>query len=211
MPGERTAASLTRWIFDPLPAGFSVSVCDTTPSRVRTDQQDTAIGERQKAWDRDVSGKMAALLRQMRDSPVYGLTRSRPLPPEQHGVYMLIDDTGDPQYVGRVGLTDRSRRAGKRFSSFRTRVRSHTVPRHNNGTYAYVRACEHFRSLGRELALTRKGNCEDAEFMVEFRRQCDIVRDMGVQVVEIDDNKVAAVFEIYAATVLGLSQSFAVS
>jgi hypothetical protein len=28
---------------------------------------------------------------------------------------------------------------------------------------------------------------------------------------EIDDNKVAAVFEIYAATVLGLPQSFAVS
>ena len=47
--------------------------------------------------------------------------------------------------------------------------------------------------------------------MVEFRRQCGIVRDMGVQVIEIDDNKVAAVFEIYAAIVLGLPQSFAVS
>lgn len=188
-----------------------MSVCATAPSRVRTDRQDAAIAERQKAWDREVSGKMAGLLRQILDSPVYGLTGDRPLPPEQHGVYMLIDDAGEPRYVGRVGLTDRSRRAGKRFSSFRTRVRGHAVPRHNNGTYAYARACEHFRSLGRELAPTRKGNCEDAEFMAEFRRQCGIVRDMGVQVVEIDDNKVAAVFEIYAATVLGLPQSFAVS
>jgi hypothetical protein len=47
--------------------------------------------------------------------------------------------------------------------------------------------------------------------MAEFRRQCGIVADMGVRVVEINDNKLAAVFEIYAASVLGLPQSFAVS
>jgi len=34
---------------------------------------------------------------------------------------------------------------------------------------------------------------------------------IGVRVVEINDNKLAVVFEIYAATVLGLPQSFAVS
>jgi hypothetical protein len=37
------------------------------------------------------------------------------------------------------------------------------------------------------------------------------VEQMGFQVVEINDNALAAVFEIYAATVLGLPQSFAVS
>jgi len=47
--------------------------------------------------------------------------------------------------------------------------------------------------------------------MTEFRRQCSIVADMGVRVVKINDNKLAAVFEIYGATVLGLPQSFAVS
>jgi hypothetical protein len=47
--------------------------------------------------------------------------------------------------------------------------------------------------------------------MTEFRSQCDLVRAMGVKVVEINDNKLAAVFEIYAATVLDLPQSFAVS
>jgi hypothetical protein len=178
---------------------------------VQTERQDSAIGDRQKTWDREVTRQLRSLLRQLLESPVYGLTRERPLPPEQHGVYVLIDDVGAPQYVGRVGLTDRSRRAGKRFSSFRTRIRGHAVARHNNGTYAYARTCEHFRSQGRPLAPTRKGNCDDPEFMTEFHRQCDFVADMGVRVVEINDNKLAAVFEIYAATVLGLSQSFAVS
>lgn len=37
------------------------------------------------------------------------------------------------------------------------------------------------------------------------------MRDMGVRVVEINDSKLSAVFEIYAAAVLGLPQSFAVS
>jgi hypothetical protein len=47
--------------------------------------------------------------------------------------------------------------------------------------------------------------------MEEFRRQCMLVREMGVRVVEINDNKLSAVFEVYAATMLGLPQSFAVS
>jgi hypothetical protein len=34
---------------------------------------------------------------------------------------------------------------------------------------------------------------------------------MGIRVVEINDNRFAVVFEIYAATVLGPPQSFAVS
>ena len=178
---------------------------------MRTGLQDSSAVERQKTWDREVTSELHGLLRQLLTSPVYGLTRDRPLPPERHGIYLLIDDAGAPQYVGRVGLTDRSRRAGKRFSSFRTRIRGHAVARHNNGTYAYARTCEHFRSQGRQLASTRKGNCDDTEFMAEFRRQCSLVSDMGVRIVEIDDNRVAAVFEIYAATVLGLPQSFAVS
>jgi hypothetical protein len=178
---------------------------------MRTDRQDSALTERQNQWDQEVTQALPDLLRQLLASPVYGLTRDRPLPPEQHGVYLFIDDADAPQYVGRVGLTDRSRREGKRFSSFRTRVKGHAVARHNNGTYAYATTREHFRAQGRPLASTRNGNCETPEFMAEFRRQCEIIRDMGVHVVEIDDNKLAAVFEIYAATVLGLPQGFAVS
>lgn len=171
------------------------------------------VVEHQEIWDLEVTRELPELLRRLLSSPVYGLTKDRLRPPEQHGVYLFIDDVDAPQYVGRVGLTDRSRRAGKRFSSFRTRIRGHTVARHTNGTYAYARTCEHFDSQGLQVVRTRtrKENCDDPEFMAEFRRQCNLVRDMGVRVVAIDDNKLAAVFEIYAATVLRLPQSFAVS
>jgi hypothetical protein len=48
--------------------------------------------------------------------------------------------------------------------------------------------------------------------MDEFRRQCERVARMDFQVVEITENRLAAVFEIYAAAALGLRhQTFAVS
>jgi hypothetical protein len=62
------------------------------------------------------------------------------------------------------------------------------------------------------LAGSRKANCADPDFMEEFRRQCERIAHWDFQVVEITDNRLAAVFEIYAATVLGLrNQTFAVS
>lgn len=126
-------------------------------------------------------------------------------------MYVLIDGNNRPRYIGRVGLTERSRLAGTTFSNFRTRLRGHARARHTEGTYAYHRTCELFRDEGRPLAGTRAGNAADPDFIAEFRRQYAIVREMGVRVVEINDAKLAAVFEIYAATVLGLPQSFAVS
>ena len=90
-------------------------------------------------------------------------------------------------------------------------MRGHTRPRHNEGTYAYSRAVRAFRRKQLPLAKTRKANCEDPAFMEEFRRQCERVRAMDFQVVGIDDDRLAAVFEVYAATVPGLRQSFAVS
>jgi hypothetical protein len=112
-------------------------------------RQDPRIGKRQKAWEHDVTRKLPELLAELLGSPVYGMTQDRPLPPEQYGIYLFIDERSSPQYVGRVGLTERSRRAGKRFSSFRTRVRGHTRARHSEGTFAYFRACEAFRKQGR--------------------------------------------------------------
>lgn len=71
---------------------------------------------------------------------------------------------------------------------------------------------KHFRRKGLPLAGPRKANCEDPKFQEEFRRQCELVRNMDFQVVEITNNRLAAVFEIYAATALGLhDQTFAVS
>lgn len=155
--------------------------------------------------------RLPVLLTELLGSCVFGLASGRELPPKAYGVYLLTD-RGRPCYVGRVGLTDRSRRAGKQFSNFQTRLKGHAAARHESGTYAYARTVRMLRRKGVELPGTRQANCTDPEFMLEFRRQCERVRRMGCQVVEITDNRLSAVFEIYAAAALGLrNQTFAVS
>jgi hypothetical protein len=172
-------------------------------------REDPKILAREQRWEDEVTTRLPELLTELLESRIFGLP-PRESPPRAYGVY-LFSEGSRPRYVGRVGLTERSRRAGKRFSNFRTRLQGHTRPRHNEGTYAYARACESFRRQDLPLANTRAENCANSAFMDEFRRQCQRVRRMGFQVVEIDDNRLASVFEIYAAAALGLRQSFAVS
>src|SRR5947209_549514 len=102
---------------------------------MRPDRQHPRILAREQQWDEAVNRQLPNLLTKLLESPIYGLTRQRDRPPEQYGVYLFIDQRGKPQYVGRVGLTERSRLAGKSFSNFRTRLRGHTRPRHSEGTY----------------------------------------------------------------------------
>ncbi len=108
-------------------------------------------------------------------------------------------------------MTDRAKRAGKGHSDFLARVRGHSYATHSSGTYAYHLTCELFRERKLPLAKTRAANCENLRFMKEFKRQCERVSKMDVQVIEIPDNALAVVFEVYVATVLDLPQSFATS
>lgn len=172
--------------------------------------KDPKIVARQAKWDATITARLPNLLETLLDCEVFGLTNGRGLPPKQYGIY-LFTEGGVARYIGRVGWTDRSRAAGKKFSNFQTRLRGHTRPRHSEGTYAYKRTCDSFKKRKLPLQATRAKNCEHPDFMEEFRRQCDRVKHMGFQVVEINDDKLAAVFEIYAANALGLRQSFAVS
>jgi hypothetical protein len=173
--------------------------------------RDPNIADRQRRWDEQITAQLPELLTKLLESPIYGAAVDRPKPPEAYGVY-LFSERGRPRYVGRVGLTERSRRAGKRFSNFRTRLNGHTSrrARHNEATYAYKLTCEVFRDRGIALQ-TRDANNINPAFMEEFRRQIERVTEMDFQVVEINNDRLAAVFEVYAATVLGLDQSFAVS
>ena len=174
-------------------------------------RDDPQVLRREQQWQEGVTVRLPALLSELLESPIFGLAPGRELPPKAYGAY-LLSDRGRPCYVGRVGLTDRSRRAGKQFSNFQTRLKGHAAPRHESGTYAYARTVRTLQRRGVELPGTRKENCADLEFMDEFRRQCERVRGMGCQVVEITDNRLSAVFEIYAAAALGLhNQTFAVS
>jgi hypothetical protein len=175
------------------------------------ERSDPKIAAREGQWDKEIAKQLPDLLTHLLNSPIYGLVKDRDLPPAAYGVY-LFSEKGKPRYVGRVGLTERSKRAGRKFSNFRTRLRGHVRPRHNEGTYAYARTVRSFHRKGLPLAGSRKANCADPDFMEEFRHQCERIAGWDFQVVEINDNRLAAVFEIYAATVLGLRhQTFAVS
>jgi hypothetical protein len=175
------------------------------------ERSDPKIAARERQWDDEVAKQLPDLLTRLLNSPIYGLGKDRDLPPAAYGVY-LFSEKGRPRYVGRVGLTERSKRAGKKFSNFRTRLRGHVRPRHNEGTHAYARTVRSLQRKKLPLAGSRKANCADPDFMEEFRRQCERIAGWDFQVVEITNNRLAAVFEIYAATVLGLShQTFAVS
>lgn len=176
-----------------------------------TNRDDPKIVSREGQWAENVTKQLPELLTKLMNSPVYGLGEGRDLPPAAYGVY-LFSEKGKPRYVGRVGLTERSKRAGRGFSNFRTRLRGHVRPRHNEGTYAYARTVRSFHRKKLPLAGSRKANCADTDFMEEFRRQCERIARWDFQVVEITNNRLAAVFEIYTATVLGLRhQTFAVS
>ncbi|MBW8060694.1 MAG: IS1380 family transposase, partial [Solirubrobacterales bacterium] len=114
------------------------------------DRDDPKVRDRENGWDVTVARQLPELLTRLLDSPIYGLGDGRKLPPaeQRYGVY-LFSKGGRPRYVGRVGLTDRSKRAGKAFSSFRTRLRGHVRPRHSEGTYAYPRSCDKPARLSR--------------------------------------------------------------
>jgi hypothetical protein len=131
-------------------------------------------------------------------------------PPRTHGVY-LFSEQGAPKYVGRTGRTERSKAANKRaYSNFAARRRSHTRPRPNEATYAYRLAFAEFIAQGIPLLATRAANCANEAFKATFVSQCARVAQMEFRVVAIDDDKLAAVFEVYAATMLCTENSWAV-
>jgi hypothetical protein len=88
--------------------------------------RDPNIADRQRRWDEQITAQLPELLTKLLESPIYGAAPDRPKPPKAYGVY-LFSERGKPCYVGRVGLTERSRRADKGFSNFRTRLNGHTL------------------------------------------------------------------------------------
>jgi hypothetical protein len=68
------------------------------------------IAAHERQWDEEVAKQLPDLLTRLLSSPIYGLGKDRDLPPAAYGVY-LFSEKGKPRYVGRVGLTERSKRA----------------------------------------------------------------------------------------------------
>ena len=167
--------------------------------------QRATISERQQQWRAEIAERLPVLLDRLLTTPDCSAK-----PPTTHGVY-LFSERGTPRYVGRTGRTERSLAKGRGHSNFRARRKGHMTPRHNQGTYAYRLALASFDQAGGIRAATRADNCANPAFMEHFRRACQRVGEMEYRVVEIDDDRLAAVFEVYAATILQTENSWATS
>jgi hypothetical protein len=157
---------------------------------------------RRRAWSQ-VLQNLPTYLEELLASPTFGRGPERISPPTTHGVY-LFSERGKDLYVGRCGITERARIAGKGHSNFRTRLAGHTRPSaaHNQATFAWRLTAE---ALGDELALMpkeREARQFDERFRKEFFTQKERVTAMEFRVVEIPDDFESYVFEPYAALIL---------
>lgn len=112
--------------------------------------------------------------------------------PESRGIYLFESD-GVAHYVGR---TNRIKR----------RIYLHTRPGagHNQATFAFIMARREAEARGLSLsALTRVGLQANDQFSVLFREAKGRVAGMRVRYVEVPDSSTQAIFEVYAAVVLG--------
>jgi hypothetical protein len=163
---------------------------------------DFEVPVRQEWWQLNVVDELPLLLDRLLASDRYGIGNGRTEPDDTYGVY-LFSSRERHEYVGRTGLTERTRLSGtKSYSGFKTRLRSHLTATHNSGSFAYMRTCAAWRAAQRPLAKSRKENCANAQFMDAFRAEIGSINEMDLRVVAIDSELLSAVFEIYAATVL---------
>ena len=164
------------------------------------------MDDRQRRWQVEITDQLPVLLARLLAAEDCAAS-----PPKSHGVY-LFSENETPMYVGRTGRTERSlAKPGGGHSNFRTRRAGHIQPKHNQGTYAYRLARIGFTEAGGVLSTSRDANCANPVFMEHFREQCMRVKAMQFGVVEIDNDRLAAVFEIYATTILETTNSFATS
>jgi hypothetical protein len=155
-----------------------------------------------ESWQKEINGRLPGLLEQLLACDIYGLGEGQTPPPNEFGVY-LFSSSERHEYVGRTGLTERTRRSGgKSYSGFRYRLAGHLTPTETSGSWAYKRTFASFLEAERKLAGSRKANCADAVFKAAFEAEVDLLRAMEFRFVVIDDELLSAVFEIYAATVL---------
>jgi hypothetical protein len=164
--------------------------------------QQPDIDARHQFWQNEIDGRLPGLLEELLASDVYGLGEGQTHPSNEYGVY-LFTSSERHEYVGRTGLTERTRRSGgKSYSGFKKRLTGHLTPTETSGSWAYKRTVASFLEAKRDLAKSRKANCANAEFKAAFESEIERLQAMEFRFVVIDDELLSAVFEIYAATVL---------
>ena len=139
-----------------------------------------------------VVDKLEPLLKKLRDSPPHTVEEGLGQFPSK-GVYAFYEK-GEPIYIGRSNRV-------------KARIREHGAEssRHGSATFAYKLLLEaKGESGGHSSARTRK-DFQEAN-PSEYRRQRQRIREMEVRAVEIENQQVQAVFEIYAILALGTTK-----
>jgi hypothetical protein len=111
---------------------------------------------------------------------------------EVPGIYSFWE-RDEPLYIGRT-------------NTIRTRVQSHSQPSsgHNSATFAFLLAMERANALPTPLQrMTRSAREKDETFKALFSAEKTRVAQMKIRVVEISDPNTQAIFEVYAAMILG--------
>ena len=166
------------------------------------DRRDRA---RRRAEWAEMIGGIEGRLERLLQSDVYGRgVVERKAAPITHGAY-LFTEGGRHLYVGRTGKTERSLRAGKPSASgFRARLAGHCRPSSglSSATFAIRLALEQARKEGKPITAPRRELLADPRFAALFIAAKERITAMEFRVVEIEDDRESAVFEVYAAYML---------
>jgi hypothetical protein len=162
------------------------------------------VATREAEWAAMVGG-LDARLRELVRSEVHGRgVPGRKAAPTTHGVY-LFTESDKHLYVGRTGKTERSVRAGKQSASgFRARLAGHCRPGSglSSATFAIRLALEQARKEGNAIIAPRGELLADPRFGLLFIAAKERITAMEFRVVEIEDDRESAVFEVYTAYML---------
>lgn len=174
----------------------------------------TTPEERAEAWA-VMNDRMGDMLHKLLNSQPYARdSKELPPAPTTHGVY-VFSEAGRPLYVGRTGVTERAKKANKTSASgFRARLAGHSTPSAGLSSASFalrlaMRAAEDEHLEVPAKRAERLSNERFAELFVEAKKR---ITDMEFRVIEIEDDRASAVFEVYAAFVLATPyNSFATS
>ena len=139
----------------------------------------------------DIVKQMEPLLKTLEECPAIPWDNLRGIP--QEGVYAFYEH-GEPIYVGRS-------------NGMRQRIRQHGAvsSRHGSATFAFKLLLEKKGEPGRHRSSAPRKELEERH-SEEYSRQRERIRNMTVRVVEIEDQRVQAVFETYAILALGTTR-----
>lgn len=99
---------------------------------------DPNILARQESWQENINLQMPELLDMLLSSDVYGIGDQHSKPPNTYGVY-LFSSPERHEYVGRTGLTERTKLSGgKSYSGFANRLKGHLTATHTSGSLSLI-------------------------------------------------------------------------